>query len=458
MFLNPSALHYQYGTLETSSKKVDIERAAHYLEDAGTSVFTYINHLTNIVIVNCSDPNYSEHNATSLTLKYSVIFRALCDVSIFTLLLTSLVRPPHLPVNTSPALVITDVLAIGVLLVNACSSHALFGFARVASDYIALGLCVADLLLQTVFSSSILGICRLYFLINFSDYTRNSFFCALGTLPRVSIVLLLLLLFIFFFSCAAVLLYGRHEQDFHNLQSSLISLYQLSTTVNNPDLWLPLYAWNRINAIPFIAYFAVIIVVLQNLFVVIVFERYQNSFESIFLCRKENQRRSVKKAFRCLDVTQRGRIEVAVIFDLLRHMRPHYNNDKIQLIYEVIDLEKLYQDITLDQFYRIIPALHLSIRSSYTDVTTNSHANERFAWRAYYAAMCVVNFAPVAYLGISFITEDNFAPILIVLGILVVLAGIGIVGVGVSMGWKYVYSRHWTFLAVCTFVTSLVRA
>lgn len=69
--------------------------------------------------------------------------------------------------------------------------------------------------------------------------------CSLSTLHAVSAllpVLVLELLVTLAYSCVCVVLYhGVKDAPFTSLRSAFINLFALSTTVNDPDVWMPLY-------------------------------------------------------------------------------------------------------------------------------------------------------------------------------------------------------------------------
>ena len=69
--------------------------------------------------------------------------------------------------------------------------------------------------------------------------------CSLSTLHAVSAllpVLVLELLVTLAYSCVCVVLYhGVKDAPFTSLGSAFINLFALSTTVNDPDVWMPLY-------------------------------------------------------------------------------------------------------------------------------------------------------------------------------------------------------------------------
>lgn len=69
--------------------------------------------------------------------------------------------------------------------------------------------------------------------------------CCLSTLRAMRAllpVLLLELLVTLVYSCVCVALYhGVEDAQFTTLGDAFLSLFTLSTTVNDPDVWLPLY-------------------------------------------------------------------------------------------------------------------------------------------------------------------------------------------------------------------------
>ena len=64
------------------------------------------------------------------------------------------------------------------------------------------------------------------------------------------LIIALELYIVVIYSCLCVALYGAAPQSgFSSLHEAFVSLFALSTTVNNPDVWLPVYAHSRWNAL-----------------------------------------------------------------------------------------------------------------------------------------------------------------------------------------------------------------
>lgn len=77
------------------------------------------------------------------------------------------------------------------------------------------------------------------FLVDVTDSNRNSLRNTLKTLPHLVPVICLQLLIVTIFGCVTVALYGGFDNaDYGHLQQAFVSLFKLSTTVNNPDVWL----------------------------------------------------------------------------------------------------------------------------------------------------------------------------------------------------------------------------
>ncbi|CAN0363471.1 unnamed protein product, partial [Scytosiphon promiscuus] len=93
--------------------------------------------------------------------------------------------------------------------------------------------------------------------------------CSLSTLHAVSAllpVLVLELLVTLAYSCVCVVLFhGIREAPFTTLGSAFMNLFALSTTVNDPDVWMPLYDRNRANVLVFVSFLVVQVFLLHNI-------------------------------------------------------------------------------------------------------------------------------------------------------------------------------------------------
>lgn len=61
-------------------------------------------------------------------------------------------------------------------------------------------------------------------------------------------------------------------------------MFVLVTTVNNPDVWMPLYNQNRLYFILFAVYATFVIFIIMNLLLATVFKHYKGQSSVLGMC------------------------------------------------------------------------------------------------------------------------------------------------------------------------------
>jgi hypothetical protein len=165
---------------------------------------------------------------------------------------------------------------------------------------------------------------------------------ALEALARILVivgrVLMMELLLILMFAAVAVRLFGEFDH-FENLSASWLSLFQLSTTVVNPSLWLPMYEKNKYSACFFMFFVVTSVFYFHSLVLSVVFQTY-------VLAATETHERSVADredaahlAYIALKQEDKSRtvIDIELVRETLQILRPHYSSMKINALVEIMD-------------------------------------------------------------------------------------------------------------------------
>eukprot|EP00903_Cladosiphon_okamuranus_P018814 g17305.t1 len=164
--------------------------------------------------------------------------------------------------------------------------------------------------------------------------------CSLSTLHAVSAllpVLVLELLVTLAYSCVCVVLYhGVKDAPFTSLGSAFINLFALSTTVNDPDVWMPLYDRNRANVLVFASFLVVQVFLLHNILLASVWNEFGERMKTFAKQKRKWREESVRRAFEALDQETTGHITRDTVMRLLKTVRPHYGESKRYMMYERI--------------------------------------------------------------------------------------------------------------------------
>jgi len=177
-----------------------------------------------------------------------------------------------------------------------------------------------------------------------SSRTRNAL-DALNRVIRIVLRVILIELFLIFtFGCVAVQLFGDDFDSFEGLPTSFLSMFQLSTTVVNPSLWMPVVAeYGRSSSIFFVIFLITSVFYLHSLVLSVVFQSYMDGMAAIrehsALDREENLQLAYEALSECKKDEER-RAMVApthLIRGALGLLREHYNVTKMDVLMQTVD-------------------------------------------------------------------------------------------------------------------------
>lgn len=205
---------------------------------------------------------------------------------------------------------------------------------------------------------------------------------ALEALIRISRKLLRVILIEMFlilvFATVACRLYYNHE-SFQTLPESWLSLFArkysilvvsmkyhnfcfethfklffdpfvVSTTVVNPSIWMPAYYESPWNAVFFVIFIIVSIFYMHSLVLSVVFQVFIQSAKEVHRQSTSDKENSLKLAFCALawagnqpnkipkdfGTKRSDSVEIALICETLRLLRPHYNQQKLNVLIDII--------------------------------------------------------------------------------------------------------------------------
>ena len=146
------------------------------------------------------------------------------------------------------------------------------------------------------------------------------------------------LFLVFIFSVIACQLYGwKQHEDFGNLGSSFISMFALSTTVNNPSVWIDIYAVHKAAAVFFEA-FNIFFIFVNIIQLSLVFDKYSSAVKVVRKRLYQDRIESLQLACNtllyfdeCHRETEEGGclIPVSAIMRAIQLVRPSYDESKV---------------------------------------------------------------------------------------------------------------------------------
>mmetsp|Transcript_21064 Transcript_21064/g.51838 ORF Transcript_21064/g.51838 Transcript_21064/m.51838 type:complete len:1143 (-) Transcript_21064:54-3482(-) len=204
-------------------------------------------------------------------------------------------------------------------------------------------------------------------------YTSRKARNALEALQRIGkIVIRVLLIEVFLilsFAAVACRMY-KTSSGFESLAVSWLSLFELSTTVVNPSIWMPMYKESQSSAFFFIFFIVTASFYIHSLVLSVVFQTYMQASADIHERSAWYREEATRLAF--LALAKNGETEtisVASVRKTLQLVRPHYSNMKIKALMDIVNPDGA-QIIDYTTFRtKIRQALNASIRTSSSATT-----------------------------------------------------------------------------------------
>ena len=176
-----------------------------------------------------------------------------------------------------------------------------------------------------------------------SSQARDALAAVRRILKIVVRVLVMELLLILMFAAVACRLFQDYE-GFESLYVAWISLFELSTTVVNPSLWMPMYHDSKLSSIFFVLFIVVNVFYVHSLVLSVVFQTYIQAAAEIHERNSSDREDAVHLAFQALlqeedDAEDRkdSFIDIQAVRETLQRMRPHYSPMKINALVEIVD-------------------------------------------------------------------------------------------------------------------------
>jgi len=218
---------------------------------------------------------------------------------------------------------------------------------------------------------------RISVLFAFCRECQREFATSLKFLPEVLWLLLLLLLWLVFFSWIGVVaFYGSDQGDQHfpNLVEAMWTMWQMTTTVNYPDVMMPAYNKIRGSAWFFIIYMVVTFFFLMNLLLASIVNAHDNELEFRAKEQKAFCKSNLKEAYRRMDTQGEGKINretVMALFLILNEDFPEIRkvpDEECRILFAILDKDG-DQLITEEEFMSFGVILLLKFEKESTYVT-----------------------------------------------------------------------------------------
>jgi hypothetical protein len=233
---------------------------------------------------------------------------------------------------------------------------------------------------------------------------------ALRRIIRIVVrVLVIELLLILMFAAVACRLFQDYER-FQDLSTAWLSLFELATTVVNPSIWMPMYEASKFSAFFFIFFIVTAVFYLHSLVLSVVFSSYIQAAGEIHERTVVDREDAVQLAYLALQQQQQQKtkgqpvvledklnvVDISLVGETLRLVRPHYNAMKINALLEIVDPTK-QKFVNYPTFRtKIRQALNASIRTA-RNASTFAMCVELVA-----VAVAVVNFCYVILLSSTY--------------------------------------------------------
>ena len=165
-----------------------------------------------------------------------------------------------------------------------------------------------------------------------SDRARDALEALLRIGKVVTRVIMIEVFLILTFAAVACRMFHSFS-SFENLSTSWLSLFELSTTVVNPSLWMPMYQSNPWSALFFIGFIVTSVFYLHSLVLSVVFQTYVQAASEIHLRSVSDRESAIQLAFLALSKDDGSElISTSSIRRVLQIVRPHYSHHKVSMI------------------------------------------------------------------------------------------------------------------------------
>jgi len=241
-----------------------------------------------------------------------------------------------------------------------------------------------------------------------SSQARDALAAVRRILKIVLRVLIMEMLLILMFAAVACRLFGGFA-SFASLELAWLSLFELSTTVVNPSIWMPMYAANKLSALFFVLFIVTSVFYLHSLVLSVVFQTYIQAAGEIHQRNASDREDAVHLAFLALLQEERdgeqelaqneSLVDVELVRDTLRLMRPHYNTLKINALVEILDPSSQGTVDYATFRTKIRQALNASIR------TARNASNLAMSVELIAVMVAILNFAYVLLVSSPFDAE-----------------------------------------------------
>ncbi len=167
---------------------------------------------------------------------------------------------------------------------------------------------------------------------------RNSAVSTVKLLPDVLPVLVLEWISILVFSCLAVVLFRTNDNSevFFTLSGSLLAMIELSTAVTNPDVWLYVYDRYAFSALFFIGFLVLHLFLLHNIVLAVIRKGYNAHTKLSLAQEREWHEEAIRMSFKALEPDPNGQVLTGSLLKVLKFIRPHYNDEKINMLLDCI--------------------------------------------------------------------------------------------------------------------------
>ncbi|GMI54852.1 hypothetical protein TeGR_g11453, partial [Tetraparma gracilis] len=186
---------------------------------------------------------------------------------------------------------------------------------------------------DSILVSSSLKPAVLFYLLPSSESSLVSF---LRVLPSVTKINLYLLGLIFLFSCGANQLFGGIDEHFGTLFHSFLTMFALSTSVNNPSCWIRLYNSSKWNALFFVCFLLLTYFFIQKIYIAVILEQYNKMAAERLELHRAQRQESLALSFAAIARDKGGRKKVQKndVVQVLKNVRPHYGESKIEALWQ----------------------------------------------------------------------------------------------------------------------------